>query len=564
MSGNKKSTQHLTERQVVSLLLVAGLLLAATAPAKADFVFSPAENCGPVVNTSLYEIQPVPEGLSLWFERRSGTGGAWETWRVSRATQDAPWGSPENFGPWDESDWNLIKVEPSFTTRDGLELYWGTETDRPGGYGGKDLYMKRRQKLDDDWGPAINLGPTVNSAYDETCPTVSPNGLELYFSGWSSDARPGGYGGADLWVTRRATRDDPWGEPVNLGPTVNSSAFDARPFLLGDGLLLFFESNRPGGFGSADLYMMRRATISDPWSEPMNLGPRVNGPASDENGFLSLDGSTLYFHSNRAGGQGGYDIWQAAVMPIVDFNGDGIVDLKDFSQLAQYWGQDEPSVDIGPTPFGDHIVDIQDVRVLGECWVTYPGTVAHWKLDETEGNIAQDSAGTHNGIVMTANPLWRPDEGQVKGALELDGVDDYISTPFVLNPANGPFSVFAWIKGNIPGAGILCQEGGANWLSTLPPMGWLMTELAAEGARVRVLISQIVVTDDQWHRVGLTWDGTNRRLYVDDAVVAGDTQTTLPDSTGCLHIGASTSLAPGSFWSGLIDDIRIYDRAVIP
>ena len=108
---------------------------------------------------------------------------------------------------------------------------------------------------------------------------------------------------------------------MNLGPTVNTASYDQRPILAGDGLLLFFESNRRGGFGSLDLYLMRRATVADSWSEPVNLGPTVNSPAFDEHGFLSPDGSTLYFHSNRPGGYGIYDIWQVSVISLGDDSG---------------------------------------------------------------------------------------------------------------------------------------------------------------------------------------------------------------------------------------------------
>ena len=69
------------------------------------------------------------------------------------------------------------------------------------------------------------------------------------------------------------------------------------------------------------------------------------------------------------------------------------------------------------------------------------------------------------------------------------------------------------------------------------------------------LVSQKVVTDGQWHRVGLTWDGTNRVLYVDGTEVARDTQGTPIGSTGGLNIGSART--PGTFWSGLIDDVRL-------
>jgi len=169
------------------------------------------------------------------------------------------------------------------------------------------------------------------------------------------------------------------------------------------------------------------------------------------------------------------------MLPVVDLNGDGIVDLKDFSKLAQYWGQDEPSCDVGPMPWGDGRVDIHDMAALGTYWLTYPGAVAHWRLDETEGSIAHDSIGDKDGA-LHGEPIWQPAGGKLQGTLHLDGVDDYVSTPFVLNPADWPFSVFAWIKGEMPGQVIISQIGSANWLAAGPSEGWLITDLKGGGA----------------------------------------------------------------------------------
>ena len=94
--------------------------------------------------------------------------------------------------------------------------------------------------------------------------------------------------------------------------------------------------------------------------------------------------------------------------------------------------------------------------------------------------------------------------------------------------------------------------------------GKLMTELRSPGRSGGPLVSQSVITDDNWRRIGLVWDGSNRILYVDDVEVAKDTQTGLAGSNLGLHIGAGSTLDAGSFWSGLIDDVRIYDRAVHP
>jgi hypothetical protein len=255
---------------------------------------------------------------------------------------------------------------------------------------------------------------------------------------------------------------------------------------------------------------------------------------------------------------------------LVDFNQDFKVDLEDFSELARHWRQHEPSVDIIPAPNGDGVVDVKELAILAECWLKEvpeppePALVARWKLDETEGLAAHDSAGAYEGT-LHGDPLWQPTSGKVKGALQFDGGDDYASTPFVLDPsAIGGFSIFAWVKGGSAQQAIISQAGGVNWLMADTTEGKLMTELTIAGRLGRPLISQTIVTDGNWHRVGLTWDGKNRVLYLDDVEVAKDTQASLAGSQGGLYIGGGKNLEAGSFWSGLIDDVRIYDRAVTP
>jgi len=192
-----------------------------------------------------------------------------------------------------------------------------------------------------------------------------------------------------------------------------------------------------------------------------------------------------------------------------------------------------------------------------------PTLIAHWSLDETEGFTAYDEAGDSNAVAIGA-PVWRPGEGQIDGALEFDGTDDFVVSDSVLNPADGPFSVFAWIKGGAPGQTIVSQQCGANWLAASDEDGMLQTELKSTDGQASVLKSEVVITDGNWHRIGFTWDGGTRILCVDDVEVARGTQANLAGSTGNLLLGATDNFAPGSLWAGLIDDVCIYDGAVKP
>ncbi|MHC4535781.1 MAG: LamG domain-containing protein [Planctomycetota bacterium] len=259
------------------------------------------------------------------------------------------------------------------------------------------------------------------------------------------------------------------------------------------------------------------------------------------------------------------EVYEAVPLSL-DFNGDGKINIDDLIILIEHWGQDNPMCDIAPAPFGDGVVNATDLELLMSYWgqpVDDPMLIAHWALDETEGDIAQDSAGTNDAVTF-GGPLWQPTGGMTDGAIQLDGVDDCVIIGSVPNPTKGPFSILAWVKGGAPGQVVLSQIGGADWLGTDPAEGNLMTELKAPGRSGNPLQSQINITDGQWHRIGLVWDGSHRTLYVDGIVVAEDTQDGLESSDNGLYIGCGKAMEAGTYFSGLIDDVRIYNRVVIP
>jgi hypothetical protein len=251
-----------------------------------------------------------------------------------------------------------------------------------------------------------------------------------------------------------------------------------------------------------------------------------------------------------------------------DLNNDWKVDEQDLTILKACKETNDLSADIAPAQRRDGVVDQQDLELLTQyLGTTIPelGLIAHWKLDEAEGGMAHEGINHRDGT-LHGGATWQPTAGVLGGALQLDGINSYVSTPSVLNPSTGPFSVFVWVKGGAPGQTLISQAGGADWLAVDTPKGRLITGLSAPAGRfpAKPLVSECVITDDAWHRVGFVWDGSNRILYVDDVEVARDTQISLTKSTGGLYIGAGSALAPGTFWSGLIDDVRIYDRAVKP
>src|SRR5262249_32587495 len=169
-----------------------------------------------------------------------------------------------------------------------------------------------------DWSQPVNLGPVINSAFNDQHPALSKDGLSLYIS----SNRPGGYGADDLWVSHRASVDDAWEPPQNLGPVINTAAVEFSPAFSRDGHWLFFHSTRPGGYGGVDIWASHRVDIHDDsaWEPPVNLGSGVNSAFDDAGPTLFEDEQTgitaLYFTSlNRPVGLGDWDIYASILGP---------------------------------------------------------------------------------------------------------------------------------------------------------------------------------------------------------------------------------------------------------
>ena len=269
-------------------------------------IFGNPVHLGPTVNSSAEEYDPSisADELELYFNsyRPDGLGQA-DLWVTTRKTKADLWGSPVNLGPTLTSP---VGDKGPCISADGLSLYFNSA--RSGGYGGQDLWVTKRKTKGTPWGEPVNLGPIVNSPSNDQTPCISADGLTLYFIVWPEKS-PEGWDQSDLWVTTRKTIAAPWGKPVNLGPTVNSPAYDGSPSLSDDGLSLYFDSERDGG---STIWVTKRKSTSDPWGAPVKLGPAVNA-SWEANPDLSRDGSTLYFVSTRRGRLGRTDIWQVSL-----------------------------------------------------------------------------------------------------------------------------------------------------------------------------------------------------------------------------------------------------------
>lgn len=305
-------------------------------------------------------------------------------------------------------------------------------------------------------------------------------------------------------------------------------------------------------------------------------GPRIKGWCWATNQAKSTEPQISVVNSNASAGQialhawtvGGQTLVRSVTVrslrtPIVDFNGDGAFNVTDLATFIETWGQDDPTADY----WHDGTVDVRDLEIMMDCWgkdVDDPTLAGHWALDETEGDIACDSTGQADAVVAGA-AAWQPQAGVLGGALLLDGQNDCVVADPAVNPAEGPFSVLAWVKGGDAGQVIVSQADGQDWLMIDTLAGTLATALSANGRYpTPPLVSDAAITDNDWHRIAVVYDGASRILHVDGAVVAQDVQAAPEACTGTLNIGCGSSSEPGTFFAGLIDDIRIYNRAVKP
>ncbi len=168
--------------------------------------------------------------------------------------------------------------------------------------GNCDLYISFF--VDGDWTKPVNMGDPINTRFNEKQTSISADGRTIYFA---SD-RPGGLGGLDLWSS---TRDDNWnfGEPVNLGPNINTKLDDQAPFIHPDNQTLYFISLGHKGMGRNDIFYSRRDAFGK-WDSAVNLGYPINTPGDEPGLVIDRLGDYAYFSSEREGGYGKLDIYR--------------------------------------------------------------------------------------------------------------------------------------------------------------------------------------------------------------------------------------------------------------
>jgi hypothetical protein len=258
------------------------------------------------------------DGLSLYFSsNRPGGFGTNDLWVSHRASVDDRWGDPQNLGPAINYPGSQETSAPNLSTDQHWLFFFGT--DRPGGYGGNDIWASYRLDTHDNlgWQPPINVGPGVNSQYDDAGPGYFEDPATGITTLYFDSNRPGGMGDLDIYAG--TLQGFARFGPAVLVPELSSPYRDGRPTIRSDGLEMFLTSNRPGGLGNGlNIWVSTRTSTLDRWSPPVNLGSPINvNGFNDAASALSADGNTMFFYSNRPGGLGVNDVYMSTRLPQV-------------------------------------------------------------------------------------------------------------------------------------------------------------------------------------------------------------------------------------------------------
>ncbi|MGC4036960.1 MAG: OmpA family protein [Chitinophagaceae bacterium] len=260
-----------------------------------DYSFQP-KNLGDSINSTQSEYFPTLtiDGKELVFTRNLGYHN--EDFFHS-TLKDGKWSLATPL----TGDINTEQNEGAQNISQDGEWLVFTGCNRPNGFGSCDIYIS--YLTTQGWSEALNLGGNVNSDQWESQPCLSPDKRDLYFA----SRQMGGFGGSDIYVCHLQTNGR-WSEPENLGPSVNTPGNEQCPFIHADNQTLYFTSDYWPGYGGDDLFYTRKGP-NGAWSNPVNLGYPINTINKEGTLFITADGVTAYYASDKSDSKGGMDIY---------------------------------------------------------------------------------------------------------------------------------------------------------------------------------------------------------------------------------------------------------------
>ena len=263
---------------------------------KSPAPFQPA-NMGPTINSKYREYFPAltADGNTMIYSRVMDGN---EDFLISTKTQSSGWKAAQPLST--NINTKQYNEGAQSISPDGKYLFF-TGCNRPDGLGSCDIYVSHKNGK--TWDPPFNLGNTVNSSYWDSQPAISPDGNTLYFS----SNRPGGLGGYDLWKST-LKKDGTWTNPVNLGPGINTAYDEHTPFVHPDGQTFYFSSDGWPGLGNQDIFYSRIDETGN-WSNPQNMGYPINSFNEETGLIVTPDGANGIFSTNLRDGLGDLDLY---------------------------------------------------------------------------------------------------------------------------------------------------------------------------------------------------------------------------------------------------------------
>jgi hypothetical protein len=408
---------------------------------------------------------------------------------------------------------------------DELRLYYDE-----GQTGGSVVKMAARSSVGDTW-TSVRTFDELSGDGKAGAPTLTSDELTIVFG---SDNKPGGTGGYDLWI---ATRSEPNGVFSNIRALdeINTSGNEMQPSLLPDGLTLYYDK----GYGTAnwDIYKATRSSRDEPFGNIEYVG--VNTDTYVESlCHIRSDGKALYFYSGR--GDDGEGIW------------------------VSHWGR-----------LGGGILPADPVGYWGGILPADP--VGYWAFDEGAGDIAYDSVGGNDGILIN-DPNWTA--GQIGGALEFDGVDEYVALSSTAVTTT-EFTVSGWANHYGPGGGdftanpIFVQRDDSIgddhvWISLRAggPDGGAAAGIRSSNGSTQAL-GYPRKDYHEWHHYAMTVSATDFVFYIDGVEVdrtSNNQQGDYVTSIDHVYIGKGEYTGNQgtlrSYFNGLIDEVMVWERAL--
>jgi len=541
---------------------------------------------GPAVNLGIEGFGPEisKDGLTMYYTYSR------QIWYRTRNTLSDPWSAPTKI-PLS----TYTNIDPSVSA-DQLTMYYTTWSG--GGYGNYDLWKATRPDKNSPWDNATNLGSLFNSSDNEAAPDISADGLTLFYC-YEELPKPSP---RHIWYAERPDVYSPWSAPRILAEigTDNSST---RPSISSDGLILFFDADWPGTTYNC-LWYSTRASVNDSWSPRIPLmsdGELVQGYYPD----VSLIDDKIYFalgnyiYCSKILSKPELAVNKIKVILIekadIAARIDAALDkewevydiLDEALETGDYGGLSKRDIEKAQQNVQSAIQREEKslntleksieklkhaLKALGWEPEPLPEPISYWTFDEGEDGIAYDSAGANHGTVVEAE--WTT--GQVNGALNFDGVDDYVEIPLSVdfNFGTGDFSISMWFitTGAVSSNGeqfmILFRQNDnvphIEIYTGYPSDGKLGSHLHPQDARLTC--HSPLVEDNQWHHVAITIDNgapNGFKLYLDGIKVAERTFSGALSDWDTIRIGGDS---PGreEFFHGSIDEVMVYNQSLAP